>query len=233
MTRAIEAVALKFAKTHHSELYDLLLQLKRNRPTQYQPAILELYGTSERLDRLKDNKSDRYEHSLQLWKFDSRIRLLAARMTMSSDPMLEAEIKSLLLERLELRLQQLTTERDQLQSRVEKLNENIDAIANDRDSAALKELERLKKSLARYTLKADSRTKRTRANSRTKQTPQKRPSKRSKPTGNSRPPKTQRPSTDTPVKSKTSNKPQTESNSKNRSRAAPGKNRPLRSKKGV
>ncbi len=204
MTRAREAAALVFAQTHHLELYDLLLRLKKKQRTQYQRAIRELYRTSERLDRLKDNNLDRYEHSLQLWQLDSRIRLLAARMTMSSDPMLEAEIKSLLLERLELRLQQLTTERDRLQSRVDKLNENIHAIVNDRDSAALNELKRLKKSLARYTLKANSRTKRT---------PQKRPSKKSKLTGNSRRPKKQRSSTDSAVKSKSSNKPQTESNS--------------------
>ncbi len=202
MTRAREAAALMFAQTHHSELYDLLLRLKKKQRTQYQRAILELYRTSERLGRLKDNNSDRYEHSLQLWQLDSRIRLLAAKMTMSSDPVLEAEIKSLLLERLELRLQQLTTERDRLQSRIGKLNENIDAIVSDRDSAALKELERLKKSLARYILKSNKRTK---ADSRTKRTPPKRPSKKSKPTGNSRPPKKQRSSTDSAVKSKSSN----------------------------
>ncbi len=146
--------ALDFAKTNHPELAELLVALKSRKPTFYDRGVRELFRTYDRLAKLQSKNPDRYESSLTMWKLDSRIRLLAARSTMSNDPVVEAELKQALRERTELRLQQLTSERDRAQLRADKLNQTINEITKDPDAAAQRDFERLKKSLRPHAPKA-------------------------------------------------------------------------------
>ena len=85
LTPEREAAAITFVRQHHAELVDLLNQLKETKPAEYQAAIRELFQTSERLAQLREQDPQRYELELDAWKTKSRIRLLAARSTMSGD----------------------------------------------------------------------------------------------------------------------------------------------------
>lgn len=147
MTPERQAAALKFAELHHSELYELMRRLKAAKRPEYQRAIRQLYNDSERLARLKERTPSRYELALTEWQLDSRLRLLVARMTMSDDPELEAELQNLLKKRVETRLALLKLERERQQARLEKLQDQIQEIEEDRDSAIQKDLQRIRRSL--------------------------------------------------------------------------------------
>jgi hypothetical protein len=142
-----EAAALTFARLHHPELAELLVQLKKNRPAEYQRALRDLFQASERLARIEEKSPERYELTLEAWKLESRSRLLAARMTMSDDPALEAELKATLLQLVDVRVRELKLERERIAQRVEKIDEMISAIEADREAAALEDLLRMKRTL--------------------------------------------------------------------------------------
>lgn len=154
ITPSREAAAVTFAGKHHPELAELLTQLKKTNPAEYDKAIQELFKTSERLTRTQERMPDRYEHELQAWKVDSRIRLLVARLSMSDSPALEQELKALLLERIDIRTRQNQQERDRLAARLEKLDETLADIRQGRDASAEKEFNRLKSSFAGIKAKA-------------------------------------------------------------------------------
>ena len=120
-----EASALEFAKTHHPELASLLEQLRDNAPKDFQAAVTDLNRIRERLDRSRKNTPERYELELAEWKLTSRIRLLAARLSMGGDTSLEDELRDALAERVDLRLKLLQEERDRTQKRLVRLDEQI------------------------------------------------------------------------------------------------------------
>lgn len=142
-----EAAALAFAHENHAELSALLEGLKRNAPKEYRAALVDLDRAVERLAKAKEKSAERYEFELADWKITSRIRLLAARLTMSSDPTVELELRAALRERLDLRLAAQRTERDRLQNRVAKLDQQIDEMASKADATIEKQFQDLKKSL--------------------------------------------------------------------------------------
>ena len=141
--------ALEFAREHHPELARLVGQLRKSKPAQFKSAVRHLIQSQERLERLQTRSPERYETALEAWKLDSRIRLLAARMTMSEDPELEAELRTVLRQRTDLRLRQLSEERDRLSTRLKRIEETISRIESDPEAAAARDLERVKKNLTR------------------------------------------------------------------------------------
>lgn len=158
LTPGREAAALTFARLHHPELADLLEQLKKTNRPEYRRAIRDLFQESERLARLQENAPERYELAIEAWTLDSRIRLLAARMTMSDDPAFETELKSLLQQRVALRLEDMKRARDRLQQRLERLNAAIEKIEQDPEAAATRDLQRVKRSLRAKQRKPDTQT---------------------------------------------------------------------------
>ena len=147
VTPAREAAAMTFARNNHPELAELLAQLKKANPKQHQRAVRELFQISERLVRIKERLPERYELALEAWKLDSRIRLLVARMTMSTNKKTEAELMETLKQRVEVRLREHTLERERLLERVGKLDKSISTIESDRDAAARSDLQRIKRSM--------------------------------------------------------------------------------------
>jgi hypothetical protein len=143
-----EAAALAFAREHHAELAALIEKLRRDNRRDYDRAIRELSQASERLTRLKKQSAEQYELSLAAWKLDSRTQLLAARMTVSQTPALEAELKQLLAERADIRLKEFKSERARLQDRLTKLNASIQALESDKNAVVDKDLLRIKRSVA-------------------------------------------------------------------------------------
>jgi hypothetical protein len=141
-----ETAAALFALQQHPELADLLARLKKSHPDQYAKAIRELDKTRERLEKQHNKDPERYAILLHEWQLDSRIRLLAARLTMGATPELEHELRQMLLERHDVRLQLLTFDRERAKGRVQKLNDQIVENVQSRESSVNRELDRIKTS---------------------------------------------------------------------------------------
>ena len=141
-----EAAAITFAGQNHPELSLLLANLKQNNPTEYHAAVVELDRIVERLTSLKPKNVTQHDSELAHWKMDSRIRLMAARLTMSDNPALEAELKAAVREKVELTLTERKAERERLQKRVEKLDQTIGELSAKLDEVAEKEFATLKRS---------------------------------------------------------------------------------------
>ena len=141
-----EAAAIKFAQQHHPELAELLSRLKASHPEQYTKALRELDKTRERLEKVKDNDADRHAILLREWQLDSRVRLLAARLTMSTSVELETELRQVLTERHDVRLQLLTYDREKSKTRLQKVDEQIAEHVQNREVSIDREFDRIKKS---------------------------------------------------------------------------------------
>lgn len=141
-----EAAAIKFAQQHHPELAELLGRLKASHPDQYTKALRELDKTRERLEKARENDADRAAIMLREWQLDSRVRLLAARITMSTSEELEKELRQALTERHDVRLQLLTYDREKSKTRLQKMDEQIAEHVQNREASIDREFDRIKKS---------------------------------------------------------------------------------------
>lgn len=141
-----EAAAIKFAQQHHPELAELLDRLKASHPDQYTKALRELDKTRERLEKAHENDADRAAMMLREWQLDSRVRLLAARITMSTSEELETELRQALTERHDTRLQLLTYDREKSKTRLQKMDEQIAEYVQNREVSIDREFDRIKKS---------------------------------------------------------------------------------------
>ncbi|HUE16901.1 MAG TPA: hypothetical protein VMR25_22180 [Planctomycetaceae bacterium] len=149
LTAEREADALAFAREHHPELAALIEKLRKDNRRQFDRAIRELAQDHERLVRLKKVSPPQYDLALAAWKLDSRAHLLAARMTMSQNPALEAELKQVLRDRVDVRLKQLQFERGRLQDRLTTVDKAIQGIEGNKEAVADRDLQRIKHSVAR------------------------------------------------------------------------------------
>jgi len=149
LTPAREAAALAFAKSHHPELAELLKRLKKRSKPAYRRAVRRLYLDSERMARIKERSSERYQLALETWQADSRIRLLAARIATSKRPSskLESQLEEALQERIDLRIRHLEHDRRRLLQRVERIEQTTARLREDREKAARHYLQRIKRSL--------------------------------------------------------------------------------------
>jgi|GEM_PF-2508194 len=142
-----EAAALEFAARHHPELAELIGSLKQGNPREYQRAIRELFRTSERMASIHERDPERYAMEIEAWKINSRLRLLAARLTMTSDPELEAELRELLARQLDVRLALLTYERNRTEERLQQLNQTIETVQRSRERQLERSYQQLLRSI--------------------------------------------------------------------------------------
>jgi hypothetical protein len=149
-----DAAAVEFARTHHPELAGLLDQLRKSAPKEYAAAIGDLNRSRERLDKTRERLPERYELELAEWKINSRIRLLAARLAMGGDDELEAELRSALRDRTNVRLKLLQDERERTAKRLSKLDEQIADQRSQVDKIVDRELAAIQKDAANTTAKA-------------------------------------------------------------------------------
>jgi hypothetical protein len=149
LSKERETAALAFAREHHPELAALIDKLRHDNRRDYDRALRELSQASERLTRLKKQAPDQYELSLAAWKLDSRAQLLAARMTVSQTPGLEAELKQVLSDRADIRLKEYKSEYARLQDRMTKLKASMQALETDKTAMVEKDLLRIKRSVAK------------------------------------------------------------------------------------
>jgi hypothetical protein len=149
-----EAAALALVREHHGELFELLDHLKLQKHKAYLQAIQELWRASERLATVRQRDPDRYDLELRAWKIDSRIRLLAAKLSMEQDPELEPQLKEALSERADVRLQLKSFVRDRVKSRLETMNTEIDKLTSEREQQLQQAFDKLVRGAAKARAKA-------------------------------------------------------------------------------
>lgn len=127
-----EQAALEFVQEHHAELDGLLAYLRENRPREYQQAINELYRASEKLNLFRKRDPERYELELKAWQLHSRIQLLTARWMMERSEAIEDELRETLEAQHDLRVQIMHIERDDAKERLNKLNQQVRRMQQNR-----------------------------------------------------------------------------------------------------
>jgi hypothetical protein len=130
VSKAREQELLAFVSQHHPELAALLEQLKPMQAKAYRAAIADLDRQVRRLEQIRKRSPAHYETELPIWIARSRIRLLAARLSISDDSELRDALRDELRELRQLEIaalgQQMATVRQNLekqQRRLEKLQQ--------------------------------------------------------------------------------------------------------------
>jgi len=143
LTPEREAAANTFVKQHHPSLALLLVELKKTNSREYQRAMRDLFRTSERLANMRDIDMERYDLEISLWKTQSRVQLLVARLRMSpagSHDALRAELAAELKRQSEVRVAILKRERAKIVQRLNKVDEQINSYTSGRDDFVQKQL---------------------------------------------------------------------------------------------
>lgn len=141
---AQESRALEFVDKNHPELAAMLPQLKKRHPQEYQSAIHELAGSQQRLEKLATRDKTLHGIEVNLWRIDSRVRLLAAQLAMGADrDRLTGEIRKALVERTNLELRRKQLQRDQLQAKITRLDSEISRLSQRREQRVDQSLERI------------------------------------------------------------------------------------------
>jgi hypothetical protein len=148
VTDKVEADVLEFVKEHHPELAELLSQLKDRRPKEYQKALRDLSRVRERLFAMQKNDNGRYELELSVWKAQTKIQLLAARLQMDDTPEMREQLRAALNEQADMRIELLKHERSVVQDRLGKIDEQIKRLDQERSAAIEKQMQVLTKAPA-------------------------------------------------------------------------------------
>lgn len=141
-----EAEVLQFLRQHHTELAELLGHLQVTRPADYSRAIRDIGHARERLRQFEKGDGGRYELELQSWVLQSRIQLLVARLSMSDSEALREELRQLLAEQFDLNLRLAKSERERTAERLQKLDEQVQRMSNNRLDLLEKEFQSLTRS---------------------------------------------------------------------------------------
>lgn len=134
-----EAAVISFVERNHAELAALLAHLKANQPKEYERAVRDLFRVTEKLAMVHERDSRQYDLELKAWKSQSRAQLLVARLKMT-DPEsanseeLKNQLREILSEQMQARLEVMKLERERVSGRLEKLNDDITRMERDRES---------------------------------------------------------------------------------------------------
>jgi hypothetical protein len=138
-----EAAAITFVRQHHPELADLVAVLKEKQPKEYQRALRDLFRASERLAQIHDVDKGRYELELKGWKLQSRVQLLAARLTMETNDKLRGELKTALEQQYDNQLALLRADHERARQRIEMLEKQIANLEQKKAEAIERQVETL------------------------------------------------------------------------------------------
>ena len=143
-----EAAALTFVRQYHPELARLLRVLKTKEKEEYHRAIRDLFRTSERLAVYREKFPERYNLELEAWQNRSRIQLLATRLQLApDDTKLAEQLKSALIEQIDIRVEILQQDREHQVERLKRLDEQIERLRKQREIDAERQLATLLRSV--------------------------------------------------------------------------------------
>ena len=134
-----ETAVTDFVDKHHPELGALLAHLKTNQPKEYERAVRDLFRVTEKLAMVKDRDDRQYDLELKVWKAQSRAQLLVARLKMT-DPEsantdeLKAQLREILTEQLQARIEVMRLERERTATRLDRLNQDIGKFEKNREA---------------------------------------------------------------------------------------------------
>jgi hypothetical protein len=134
-----EAAVTKFVEKNHSELAALLAHLKTSQPKEYERAVRDLFRVTEKFAMVKERGDEQYGLELKAWKAQSRAQLLVARLKMT-DPEsadseeLKTQLREILTEQLQARIEVMKLERERTTARLEKLNQDIGKFEQNREA---------------------------------------------------------------------------------------------------
>ena len=124
---------LEFVKEHHPELVKLLQHLKKNRRGEFNEAMLDLDRSEQRISLFKDRNPQRYQIELNLWKTRSRIRMLVAQLSVEDNQRQQRQLKQEVSQFFKLRKQQLLSDKERTEERLNRINENIEKFDSEGD----------------------------------------------------------------------------------------------------
>jgi hypothetical protein len=133
-----ESEVIGFVHEHHHELVEVLAHLKKKVPKEYERAVRELSRQRLRLKQLEGR--ERYAAELRLWKAQSRVRLLGAKVQMGDDESLSNALREKLAEVYNLRASLLKRDRDRTAERLTKLDEQLQSLRDGRGETLEKQL---------------------------------------------------------------------------------------------
>jgi hypothetical protein len=145
LTPEREAAALAFARTNHPELAELLVSLKTMDETQYKTAVSSLANQAESLAALAKRDPEVHAVALREWKTQSRISVLAAKVTHldpAARPVVEGELKKLIEEQADLRIGRKELEVKRATEQLRKSEEQLQKLRSDRESWIAQQLKR-------------------------------------------------------------------------------------------
>jgi hypothetical protein len=134
-----EAAVTTFVEKNHAELAALLVHLKTNQPKEYERAVRDLFRVTEKFAMVKERGDVQYDLELKAWKAQSRAQLLVARLKMT-DPEsadseeLKTQLREILTEQLQARIEVMKLERERTTARLEKLNQDIGKFEQNREA---------------------------------------------------------------------------------------------------
>ena len=127
------AELMKFVRANHVELERLINSLRKQRPAEYEAALKYLDKSVANLASYKKTVSEeRYNQLLEDWKLKSRIQVMSAQLSISDTPERRDQLQRLITRQLDNRYSQLKLDAERTRSRLDKLEEAIAALEDNR-----------------------------------------------------------------------------------------------------
>jgi len=148
ITPAREAAVMAFVERNHSELAGLLTHLKTNQPKEYERAVRDLFRNTEKLAMVQERDGKQYDLELKVWQAQSRAQLLVAKLKMidpesGDSEELKKQLREVLSEQMQARLEVMRLERERVTGRLDKLNESISHMEKNREAVVENHLKML------------------------------------------------------------------------------------------
>lgn len=143
LSRSESEAILEFVGQHQPKLLQLLTFLKRKQPEEYQMALREMGRSKQRLENLAQRDQELYSIELELWQTRSRLRLLAAELSVASEEKkakLEQQLAALVKQELTQNLARLKVQRQRTIKQLEQLDNLIQTRSENQDEQIAKAL---------------------------------------------------------------------------------------------
>jgi len=145
LTPEREAAAIAFAKANHSELAELLGNLKTMDESQFKGAVSTLASQADQLSALAKRDPEMHSVALREWKTQSRISVLAAKIT-HLDPSAQSaagdELRKLIEEQAGLRIVRKELEVKRTTEQLRRSEEQLQKLKVEKDAWVAQQLKR-------------------------------------------------------------------------------------------
>ncbi len=149
LTTEQQAAALGFVALNNPDLMPVLNHLRNTNRPEYDKGLAQIYMANERLGKMSKDDAERHDVELRMWIVNSRLTLLAARMSVSNAPTMNDELKQLVREEVEVKSDLLNLDYKRDLAKLEKLKNEITRLKVGRDKEVDTRVAELKKEISR------------------------------------------------------------------------------------